>query len=44
MREWRRKNEMFIPLEAPEVRVLCDHNTMELTGLKHEKAVNRTKW
>ncbi len=38
MREWRRKNEMFIPLEAPEVRVLCDHNTMELTGLKHEKA------
>lgn len=38
MREWRRKNEMFIPLEAPEVRVLCNHNTMELTGLKHEKA------
>ena len=38
MREWRRKNEMFIPLEAPEVRVLCDHNTMELKGLKYEKA------
>jgi ribonuclease R len=37
MREWRRKNEYFIPLEAPEVRVICDHNTMELTGLKHEK-------
>lgn len=38
MREWRRKNEMFIPLEAPEVRVLCDHNTMEIKGLKYEKA------
>ena len=37
IREWRRKNEYFIPLEAPEVRVMCDHNTMELTGLKHEK-------
>lgn len=38
MRQWRRRYEQFIPLEAPEVRVLCDHNTMELTGLKHEKA------
>ena len=38
MREWRRKHEKFIPLEAPEVRVLCDHNTMEIKGLKHEKA------
>ncbi|MCM8527918.1 MAG: ribonuclease R, partial [Lentisphaeraceae bacterium] len=38
MRDWRRKNENFIPLEAPEVRVLCDHNTMEIKGLKHEKA------
>jgi ribonuclease R len=37
MRQWRRENDKFIPLEAPEVRVLCDHNTMELTGLKHEK-------
>ena len=37
MRGWRRRYEKFIPLEAPEVRVLCDHRTMELKGLKHEK-------
>ncbi|NQZ56669.1 MAG: VacB/RNase II family 3'-5' exoribonuclease [Lentisphaeraceae bacterium] len=38
MRKWRREVEKFIPLEAPEVRVMCDQNTMELTGLKHEIA------
>ena len=37
MRGWRRRYEKFIPLEAPEVRVMCDHRTMELKGLKHEK-------
>ncbi|MCM8532747.1 MAG: ribonuclease R [Lentisphaeraceae bacterium] len=38
IRGWRRSYEKFIPLEAPEVRVMCDHRTMELKGLKHEKA------
>jgi len=38
MRSYRRRVEKFIPLEAPEVRVMCDHRTMELTGLKHEVA------
>lgn len=35
MRRWRKKNERFIPLEAPEVRVLVDRE-MKITGLKTE--------
>ena len=35
IRRWRKKNEFFVPLEAPEVRVLVDRE-MNITGLKTE--------
>ena len=35
-RVWRQKNEAFIPIDAPEVRVMVDHLRMEIVGLKRE--------
>ena len=35
-RFWRQKNEAFIPIDAPEVRVMVDHLRMEIVGLKRE--------
>ena len=40
LRKYREDHEHFIPLEAPEVRVLCDPLTMNITGLKKDSPSN----
>ena len=39
MRLYRKKDERFLPIEAPETRVICDSNTFELKGLKTEQGL-----
>ena len=38
LRQYREDHEHFIPLEAPEVRVLCDPLSMTITGLKKDSS------
>ena len=33
MRGWRAKHEQFLWIDVPEIRVLCDESTHEITGL-----------
>ncbi len=33
MREWRREHEGFLPMEIPEIRVICAGNPPEVVGL-----------